>query len=221
MTANQSNVRGSEFGTAEEYKTLREELLQAKRYVFERPLLIVAMAAVGGRELDREFLMLMLVLAAALLLFNFWFTVNRLASAARIAAYIQLEIEERGHGRWVGWETCLREYRRWLKEDPAKRRAEVDSALDTGAVPDALMYYPAIYLLHIGLMALAACLVVTLVLHDMTWLSVLTMVLVLSLAGCFCVYLRRYAPSKMRALIERSRVIWTRVFSQMQAKGLK
>ena len=221
MTINQNIVRGSEFGPAEEYKTLREELLQAKKYVFERPLLIAAMAAAGSRGLDREFLMLLLVLAAALLLFNFWFTVNRVSSGARIAAYIQLEIEERSHGRWVGWETCLREYRRWLKDDPAKRRAEVDAALDTGAIPDALMYYPPIYLLHIGLMALAACLAVTLAVRDRTWLSVISMLLVLSLAGCFSAYLCRYSPSKMRALIERNRVIWTCVFTKMRCGGFK
>ncbi len=221
MTTDRNVVRGSELGPAEEYKTLREELLQAKKYVFERPLLIAAMAAAGSRGLDREFLMLLLVLAAALLLFNFWFTFNRVSSGARIAAYIQLELEERSHGRWVGWETCLREYRRWLKDDPAKRRAEVDAALDAGAVPDALMYYPPIYQLHIGLMAIAVGLAVTLALHNRTPFSVISMSLVLLLAGFFSASLHRYAPHKMRALIERNRVIWKFVFTRMQASGSK
>jgi hypothetical protein len=48
-------------------------------------------------------------LLAGLLVFNFWFTINRLGSAARIVAYIQVVLEA---GRpWRGWETSLRSYR--------------------------------------------------------------------------------------------------------------
>jgi len=221
MSTHQNIVRGSELGPAEEYKSLREELLQAKKYVFERPLLIAAMATAGSRGLDPGFQMLLLVLAAALLLFNFWFTFNRVSSGARIVAYIQLELEERSHGRWVGWETCLREYRRWLKNDTAKRRAEVDAEFDAGAAPDALMYYPPIYYLHVGLMAIAVGLAVTLSVHHRSPFSVIGVLLVLSLAGFFSTSLLRYAPYKMRALIERNRVIWKFVFTRMQASGSK
>jgi hypothetical protein len=36
----------------QEYQTLRQELLEAKRYVFERPLAIAAVAAAGIRVFD-------------------------------------------------------------------------------------------------------------------------------------------------------------------------
>ncbi len=214
-------TKGKEFEPAEEYNSLREELLQAKKYVFERPILIVAAAAAGSRGLEKEFLILVLVLVAALLLFNFWFTVNRLFSAARIAAYIQLELEERSHGRWVGWETCLREYRRWLQVEPIKRRQEIDESLDIDAIPDALMYYSPIYKLHIGLMAMAVCITSILAVHNWTWLSGAGALLVILLASWFVRYLNRYRPKTMRASIERNRAIWKLVFTAMQSKGLK
>jgi hypothetical protein len=118
MSDNQTAKAGNNVGPADEYKALREELLLATKYVFERPLLILALVAAGSRVMETGYAILLLVLVAALLLFNFWFTFNRLSSAARIAAYVQIELEARAYGRWVGWETCLREYRRWLKGDP-------------------------------------------------------------------------------------------------------
>lgn len=80
-------------GQKEEYQTLRQELLESKRYVFERPLLIGAagIAALGAfREIQAAVVPLVMV---GLLLFNLWFTVNRLRSASRIVAYIQLQLE--------------------------------------------------------------------------------------------------------------------------------
>jgi hypothetical protein len=38
---------------AQEYNMLRQELLEAKRYVFERPLAITALAAIGLQVFDR------------------------------------------------------------------------------------------------------------------------------------------------------------------------
>jgi len=221
MPESDSITRGTELGPAEEYKSLREELLQAKKYVFERPLLIVAVAVAGSRALDTESLMVLLVLVAILLLFNFWFTVNRLASGARIAAYIQIEIEERSHGPWVGWETCLREYRIWLSNDREKKLKEVKVAINEAAVPDALMYYPPIYRLHIGLMALAVCLALILAAHDASLLSVTSALIVVSVSAWFFAYLRPHSPQIMRSLIERDRCIWERVFNEMQRKGMK
>ena len=223
MTTNQNTTttKCSEVGPSEEYKTLREEMLQAKKYVFERPLLIAAIATAGSRGLDREFLFLLLVLAAGLLLFNFWFTTNRLSSGARITAYIQLEIEERSHGRWVGWETCLREYRRWQKNDSEEMRQEIDKAIDKAAIPDALMFYRPIYLLHVGLMAVVVFVALTLAVRSPSWLAILSALFVVSFAACLAAYLCNYAPSTMKALIERNRVIWTLVLTKMQADGLK
>jgi hypothetical protein len=221
MSDNQPSNRGYDVGPADEYKTLREELLVAKKYIFERPLLILALVAAGSRILETGYAVLLLVLAAALVLFNFWFTFNRLSSAARIAAYVQLELEARAHGRWVGWETCLREYRRWLKGDTGKKDVEIESSLDEEAVPDASMYYPPIYMLHIGLMFLVTAAAVVLTFRQWSWLSGVSAFLVMSLAVWFCAYLHPYRPKRMRTLIERNRVIWERVFEEMQRHALK
>jgi hypothetical protein len=95
----------------QEYATLRGELLEAKRFVFERPLAIAALAA-AGLHVSEASIQLALPLAVALLTLFDWFTVNRLQSASRIAAYIQLVLEPSSICQWHGWETSLREYRR-------------------------------------------------------------------------------------------------------------
>ena len=70
-----------QIGVAAEYQSLRQELLDSKKYVFERPLAIAALAAAGIQYYGKP-LHIVLPLAVALLtLFNFWFTVNRLLSA--------------------------------------------------------------------------------------------------------------------------------------------
>lgn len=70
----------------EEYGTLRNELLQNKQYVFERPLLIITAAGVAAIQLsDEPSVLLLPVLLIILLLINLWFTVNRLKSIAQTA----------------------------------------------------------------------------------------------------------------------------------------
>jgi len=210
----------SDPGRADEYRTLREELLQAKKYVFERPLLIVALGVAGLRTLEDNYIALLPVIVAALLLFNFWFTANRLFSAARIAAYIQLELEERTHGKWKGWETCLREYRRWIKHEPIKKKDDVDEELDKDVIPDALMYYSAIYRLHIGLMLFTLSGSLFLLFRDGHALTMGCSVLVILLLAWFIAQLVRYRPSVMSPLIERNRAIWLHVFAEMQKRDL-
>ncbi len=87
-------------GPVQEYQTLRQELLESRKYVFERPLLILTAGAAGLNTLKSEYLPLLPVGLGILILFNLWFTINRLLSAARITSYIQLELEERCHGPW-------------------------------------------------------------------------------------------------------------------------
>jgi hypothetical protein len=208
-------------GPVQEYATLREELQQAKRYVFERPILIVGLAVAGLNALGGEYVPLLTFLLAALLLFNFWFTVNRLFSAARIVAYIQLELEEGAYGQWAGWETCLRFYRKWLKQNAGGVSKIIESDMDQGAVPDALMYYPPIFQIHLGLVCLATIGAVVSTVLRPAGLSVAGMVATVSLLVVFCFYCSRYKPARMRVLIERNRAIWKHVFSWMQEQGAK
>lgn len=204
-----------QMGPAQEYQTLRQELLESKRYVFERPLLIATagIAALGATKGD--YVAAVPLFMMVFLLFNFRFTVNRLHSAARIVSYIQLELEERAFGAWKGWETCLREYRKWLKTTDAK--AIVEAELDRAAVPDGLMYYPPIFVLHLGIASVGIVSSVILAALDTNWATLVCGVGTLLLAVWFFRSAYVYRPASMQAAIERNRVIWTRVLAGMSS----
>lgn len=191
---------------AQEYDTLREELNQSKKYVFERPLLIVGVGVALMSTEGGEYAAVLPALLTGLLLFNYWFTVNRLMSSARIVAYIQIVLE-RGTV-WEGWETSLRKYRIWLKDDPKAKKLTVERELNQKAVPDALMYYTPIYQIHI---ALVVCCLIAGSLQTVRQSNAInlaaTVVLVL-LAIVFALYCLKWKPSRMRSLIERNIVIW-------------
>jgi len=200
-------------GPAQEYQTLRQELSESKRYVFERPLLIATagIAALGATK--GGYVAAVPLFMMVFLLFNFRFTVNRLHSAARIVAYIQLELEERAFGAWKGWETCLREYRKWLNTPDAT--AIVDAELDRAAVPDALMYYPPIFILHLGIASVGIVSSVILAVRDANWATLVCGAGTLLLAAWFFTSAYVYRPTSMRAAIERNRVVWTHVLARM------
>ncbi len=201
-------------GPVHEYQTLRQELLESTRYVFERPLLILTAGAAGLNALKSEYVPLLPVGLGILILFNLQFTVNRLLSAARIVAYIQLELEERCFGSWKGWETYLREYRRWIKLNLLGNKSLVDSELDKETIGDSRMYYPAIFKLHVGLMlaSVAGSLILA---QAKTWLSLICLATTILLGVCFGYYCRRYRPSNIRTSLERERVIWKHVLEAM------
>jgi hypothetical protein len=208
-------VAPDQVGPIQEYQTLRQELLESKRYVFERPLLIATAGIATLGAVKGTYVAAVPLFMTIFLLFNFWFTVNRLQSAARIIAYIQLELEEKSFGPWKGWETCLREYRKWLKNPMAKR--VVDSELDEDAVPDALMYYPPIYRLHLGIACLAIISSGLLASLDTTWLTITCLATTLLLAMWFFKSAFQHQPRLLRKAIERNRIIWIHVLSTMSA----
>src|SRR5208337_5044944 len=107
-------TENSRFGPAQEYETLRHEFLEAKRYVFERPLAITALAGIAWHNTGGSQLIALAAAIAFVTLFNLWFTVGRVESGARIAAYIQLVLEPSSEIPWTGWESSLRENRKWL-----------------------------------------------------------------------------------------------------------
>ena len=197
---------------AQEYDTLRAELSESKKYVFERPLVIVG---VGLGLLTTGAVTYGVVLAAllsGLLLFNFWFTVNRLMSAARIVAYIQVVLES--GAEWIGWETSLREYRIWIKTElNAKQIVEDDLKKVSAAIPDALMYYPPIYQLHIGLVIVSIIAGAALTVDAPNPINILACAPLVTFAAMFAYYCRKWTPSTMRSLIERNVIIWTYALS--------
>ncbi|MCX6322346.1 MAG: hypothetical protein NTX93_11180 [Bacteroidia bacterium] len=113
-----------------EYETLRQELNENRKYVFERPLLIITAALVFFEYIAKTpFIMLFPNIIIFLLLFNLKFTSNRLNSSARIVSYIRLFIEKKDPSNYR-WESFLSKYR----EDRNKK---------------GLRYYPTIYWFHI------------------------------------------------------------------------
>jgi hypothetical protein len=93
----------------EEYKVLRQELEMNRKFVFERPLLVVG-ATLAGALSPR--IGLLTIPFLGVLLFNLWFTYNRLWSSARIVAYIQLVHEGISKEfEWIGWERALMKFR--------------------------------------------------------------------------------------------------------------
>ena len=197
----------------QEYGTLRDEILEAKRYVFERPLAIAVLAAAGLQFLDKPPALILPPLVAALTVFNLRFTVNRLQSAGRIVAYIQLVLEPSATIPWVGWETSLRRYRRWLKANP-DASAFVDARLDHAAVPDALMYYPALYNFHFVLISSASLAAIALLIQYQSSWRLGSFASTVGLACWSIKYFRRWRPSRLRGSIERNRVIWQNVLEE-------
>lgn len=194
---------------AQEYDTLRDELNQSKKYVFERPLLI---AGVGVALLTAEGVQYGAALPASftgLLLFNYLFTINRLRSASRIVAYIQVVLE--GETEWRGWETSLREYRIWKKDNSKVEEQIMKSELNQTAVPDALMYYPPIYLIHIAFVTLCLIAGFLLMIKQPNVLNIAATVVLVLLVGVFAKCCWKWRPSKMKCLIERNVVIWQHV----------
>ena len=201
---------GSGITMIHEYDTLRNELLEAKRHIFERPLIIAALTAAGLQFLDKPFALALPSVVALLTLFNFWFTLNRIQSANRIVAYIQLVLEPSAKLQWVGWETSLREYRRWLRTNP-DARTFIDNELDQFAVPDALMYYPAVYYFHVALMISAVLASGALLIQRPNLWRVVFILPTLLLAGRSIKDFTRWKPNRLKASIERNRVIWQNV----------
>lgn len=215
-------------GPLQEYDTLRQELLEAKRYVFERPLAILALAVAAIQFFDKPQAVVIPVAVAFVTLFNLWFTVNRLQSAARIAAYIQLVLEGPERYQWVGWEKSLRAYRIWLQElskpvdslafwdirrffvqQRTQAHQYVDYMLDNRAVPDGLMYYPAIYIFHAVLIGLAVIGSLAGVwFSDHKWVSGFFCLCTLAVGVFSLKYFIMWTPCRLSAAVERNRVIF-------------
>lgn len=133
----------------QEYNHLRNEAEINKKYVFERPILIltICVAAINwGQPMQLPYIPSFITI---LLCFNLLFTVNRLQSASRIIAYIQFVIEKK-HEPYIGWENYLmyhRKFRFKLEKKELKELIKTESARDL--VPKGYGFYPIIYTFHI------------------------------------------------------------------------
>ena len=193
----------------QEYDSLRDELAQSKKYVFERPLVIVVVGLGFMTAKVGTYSAILPPVLVALLIFNFWFTVNRLMSAARIVAYIHVVLEK--NAKWEGWETSLRKYRIWLKKDKLKAKGIVEDELEkvSSAIPDSLMYYPPIYQLHIVLVFVSLTASITWATKSSNLIAIFALLVLLLLVVIFIHYCLKWKPRKMRSLIERNIIIWS------------
>jgi len=199
-----------------EYTTLRDEILQNKKYVFERPLLIIAAAGVASFKLSGEpSLALLPALFIFVLLSNLWFTVNRLQSNARIIAYISLVLESDHPFNWTGWENALRTYRIWKKKNGAEGVERVQNRVVANAVPDAMMFYPALWLVHIAAVLIAVVSSGFATANNLRLPTVLAFGLTILTSIVFFIYsFGPNRPKHMRGLIENQRAMWETIFEE-------
>ena len=192
---------------------IRSELLENKKYVFERPLLIVTAAGVAAVQLSGNPTALLLpFLLIVIMLINLWFTVNRLRSMARIAAYIDLVLEG-NPASWIGWERSLRKHRIWTKQHSLdERRTALSKYATDEAIPDAMMFYGPLLLLHV-MTVIAALAISCLTLVAKTQLAeTVSFAATLGVAIVFArFWLGPYRSSQMRDLIEIQRATWVNV----------
>ena len=201
-----------------EYAALRTELQQGKQFVFERPLLVLFAAAVAVAQLaDSDLLVAVPPAFVALILFNLVFTRNRLHSGARISAYIDAVLEPGAEIEWIGWERALRKYRTWITDTPRQERMEQrQDAMDLSAIPDAMMFYPHLLVIHLApvLAAVAGSAFLMAESSAPMWMRALGLAITAGLvlaSGLFGFY-RGYHPSALRRVIEEQRATWRVVF---------
>ncbi len=149
------------------------------------------------------------VLVLVLLGFNFWFTVNRLQSSARIIGYIQVVLEGAEKAdRLIGWETSLQKYRLWRAVDKAKKQKLLERKLTETPSSDSLRYYSPIYSLHIALICVTAVAAMLIGLRNPVPFNIACLVaslFILVVIGYYCVMWR---PFKFQKLIDEEIISW-------------
>ena len=138
----------SEYNPAIEFNTLRDEISQGKKYVFERPLLVFTLSIGATNFIEINIVSYLFAIVLSFAIFNLWITVDRLKSAARIVAYIQVVLEAKMCKPWLGWETSLRKYRVWMKNRKDDNRKLVNEVNEDKNKPVSMGYYLAIYIMH-------------------------------------------------------------------------
>ena len=126
-----------------EQSYLRAELELNRKYMFERPLIILAGAFTAAATFkDLLGYIGMPSLFIVLLAFNMWFTYNRAISNARIIAYLQYLHTPSNYERWIGWEAALRQHR---VAEPSLRKRWTKKQLDHSAN----RFYTPLFVFHI------------------------------------------------------------------------
>jgi hypothetical protein len=213
-------------GPLEEFNALRQELDNTRQFVFERPLFIVTASAAAIALVDKPFFAGLPPVAVGLLLANLWFTVDRMQSLSRIAAYIEIELEpgseEKDYGKWVGWETCLRAFRSWIVEN--KENLDGIIAAESAKLdhfPVAAGYYPTILWMHVVASAVALLISLAYAVANHGAVEILAFFLTLALVLWLGDFGWRNRPEITGRCIGETRIIWEKVFQKMQDEGIK
>jgi hypothetical protein len=139
------------FNPSSEYESLRAEFLDGRKFVFERPILLITAAIAAFNFINNPIINFIPAILIALLIFNLWFTYNRYRSLARISAYINVVLEGDFFLPWIGWETYLRYQRIWLNTLTPEELAnllEKSPYYDRKNLSPGMMFYHAIFKFH-------------------------------------------------------------------------
>jgi len=195
----------------EEYKTLREELLQNKRYIFERPLLIITAGSVALVQLlDQPLIAFLPPILIILLNINLAFTFNRLRSTTRIAAYIAVVLEPNSSVPWLGWENSLRKYRIWVNtKNKVLKKELLNIKIKKMAYPGKALFFHSTYNLHIISVAVATMLSITFMALNPSWIAFIGFAGSFLSSGLFAYNcIRHYYPKDIRAWLETEMATW-------------
>ena len=195
----------------DEYNFLRAELESNKKFVFERPLIIIATGmAILGALYDAKAIFLAPIPFLALLYFNLWFTQNRLKSSARIVAYLQL-VHETRQLKTPGWESALRNYRKTkIALDNDKLKVDTDY--------DNLSFYSPIFHFHVWLGAFVAAAMNfgALATHWESINPIYISLFILNFGSivAYIVAAFKFPLNEIHSAIERDRLRWTEALAE-------
>jgi hypothetical protein len=204
---------------SDEYKFLRQEHEANRKLVFERPILIVAATLAAAFGTAERGSLGLTVPFLSVLVFNLWFTFNRLESSARIVAYIQLIHEGDAKLPWIGWENAVRRYRRWLFD---VERGAAKSPTTDGEVRqfDSMAFYGPIFSFHVilGIIVTGVLVARSDALHRFGLGTsdpgdIWKLFGVVGAVLMFVVFAARFRPGKVRHLTEWKRRAWMEVFN--------
>jgi hypothetical protein len=212
----------------EEYRFLRQELEANRKYIFERPLLIIGGTLAAAASLsDKGLLSILPIPYLAILLFNLWFTSNRLRSSGRIVAYIQLVHEGHPIYKWIGWENALRDHRRWTYQNKNELKL-IHQYVGATLHHHSMAYYPQIFYLHLflGVILAIGVIIKLYVFYDLKSgpdQSIGTMFLSLNALSIvvFVLVSILFRPGRIRHSIEKNRFVWERLLPQISTEALE
>ena len=204
-----------------EYNTLRQELLENKKFMFERPIaIVVGLAVIYGKlpsgSLEPFFPLLLVVLLG----FNLRFTFGRVQSITRIAGYLHVVLEGQYRIRWIGWENALWRHRAWAT-GPCReeRKRKLNELIGRRVVEVPLSDYNLLFWFHVIAIGLGLSLIIHSVMPEQLnfpiWLSLLIGLTIGKILFVFIVpYCVPWYPKQVQGLMHEQKVLWQHLASK-------